>query len=54
MIKAKEKRPASIIMIGKKKFTRGMEKPLRLPSYDFPVGFFAIEKKAEPIKDTDK
>lgn len=50
MTKAKEKKP-NVIMIGKKKFVRGMKKPSRLPKYDFPVGFFAVEK---PVKDTDK
>lgn len=50
MNKAKEKKP-NVIMIGKKKFVRGMKKPLRLPEYDFPVGFFAVEK---PKKEDDK
>lgn len=54
MSKVKEKRPVNEIYIGKKKFTRGMKKPLKLPEYKFPDDFFAVEKKAEPIKDSDK
>lgn len=54
MSKAKEKRPVDTIMIGKKKFIRGMKKPSKLPKYKFPADFFAVEKKAEPVKDSDK
>lgn len=54
MSKVKEKRPADIIMVGKKKFTRGMEKPLKLPEYKFPADFFEVEKKAELEKDSEK
>ena len=54
MSKAKEKRPVDVIMVGKNKFKRGMKKPLKLPKYKFPADFFAVEKKAEPIKDSDK
>ena len=47
---AKAKKPASVIMIGNKKFTRGMPKPKHLPKYDFPVDFFEAEKPKEEKK----
>lgn len=44
MSKTDKKRPVDLIMIGNKKFKRGMKKPVKLPKYDFPVDFFEVEK----------